>query len=74
MSRKRPGDTTDLATFRELEAAEASSSDPTSQQLHLVPPMADYAIDNSVDDLDDLANRLAEVTAKMVAAVQGVVS
>ena len=74
MSRKRPGDTTDLATFRELESAEASSSDPTSQQLHLVPPMADFAIDNSVDDLDDLANRLAELTAKIGAAVQGVVS
>lgn len=70
MSRKRQGDTTDLATFRELEAAEASSSDPTSQQLHLVPPMADFRIDNSGDNLDDLAQRLAEVIAKMAAAVQ----
>ena len=70
MSRKRQGDTTDLATFRELEAAEASSSDPTSQQLHLVPLLCDFRIDNSGDNLDDLAQRLAEVIAKMAAAVQ----
>ncbi len=59
-ARARPGDPETLDRFRELEARELESDDPTRQQLLAVRELADYVVEND-GTLDHLYQRLQEV-------------
>ena len=59
-ARARPGDPETLDRFRELEARELASDDPTRQQLLAVRELADDAVEND-GSLEHLHQRLLEV-------------
>ena len=59
-ARARPGDPETLDRFRELEARELESDDPTRQQLLAVRELADDAVEND-GSLEHLHQRLLEV-------------
>jgi len=64
-SREREGDPTTYEGFLELEAREAQSPDPTTQQLNRTGEMADAVVgnDGSVDELRDEVRQVIQALA-----------
>lgn len=64
--RAREGDPTNLREFQKLEAAEAHSTDPASQQLEAVSALATVAVVND-GNLDQLHDRVRRVVRELAA-------